>query len=427
MRAFLTPEWLCLLIFALCYALFAAFPSRRAWTACLGASLLPAFGILSWQSALFEKIGWNVIALFLGTLILAELFLKSRVPAVLAEKLIARAPSPRMSMLALCALAGGLSICVENVAVVVLVAPVALSLAERLKINPTSLLIGIAISSNVQGAATMIGDPPSMILAGQLRMGFWDFFVYQGRPGIFFAIQAGALASLAVLFFAFRKNRGRRVETVQEKARSWIPAGLLGILILGLSFSSLIDRSFRWFAGTYTLFLAGCGLAWFRCKTRRRVRSLLRALDWHTVFFLIGVFVLVGGLTEAGWLDRLTAWMASLSSGSAMTAFLVIVGFSVLVSGFVDNVPFLLVMIPVAEQLAGHLGMSVPFLMFGLLIGACLGGNVTPLGASANVVTLGILRRRGIKLSFREFMKISVPFTLAALACGCLFVWIFYA
>lgn len=441
MRTFLTPEWISAAVFTLCYVLFVALPSKRAWTACLGAALLPAFGILSWHSALCEKIGWNVIALFLGTLILAELFLKSKVPAVFAEWLVARASSPRAAMLALCALAGGISICVENVAVVLLVAPVALSLAKRLKTNPAPLLIGIAVSSNLQGTATMIGDPPSMILAGELRMGFWDFFAYQGRPGIFFAVQAGAVASLAVLFFVFRKHRGKCADLVRNRILSPVPAALLGLLVLGLSFSSVIDREFRWFAGSYTLLLAACATAWLyfskkktsaaagpdTAKARRaRVKRLLRALDWNTAFFLIGVFVLVGGITEAGWLDRTAAWMAALSSGSPAAAFLVLVGFSVLVSGFVDNVPYLLVMIPVADRLAAHLGASVPFLMFGLLIGACLGGNITPIGASANVVTLGILRRRGINVSFRDFMKISVPFTLAALLAGCLFVWAFY-
>ena len=267
-------------------------------------------------------------------------------PAVFAEWLVDRSKSTRVAMLALCALSGGLSMCVENVAVVLLVAPVALSLAEKLKISPVRLLIGIAISSNLQGTATMIGDPPSMILAGHMRMGFWDFFAYQGKPGIFFAVQIGAAASLAVLAVVYRRYRSKPSHIPQETARSWVPAALLGLLILGLSFTTAFDPAFAWFAGVYTLVLSAVALVWYRLLARwGSTRQLFASLDWDTTFFLIGVFVLVGGLSDSGWMDRLSGLMASLVSGSAVLAFALIVVFSVALSGFVDNVPFLLVKI----------------------------------------------------------------------------------
>jgi Na+/H+ antiporter NhaD/arsenite permease-like protein len=123
-------------------------------------------------------------------------------------------------------------------------------------------------------------------------------------------------------------------------------------------------------------------------------------------------------------MDRLAAWLAGSVGDHLGLAFVMIVAFTVVVSGFVDNVPFLLMMIPVTQQVAAQIGAPVPLLLFGLLIGACLGGNITPIGASANVVTLGILRRRGCTVTFREFFKIGVPFTLAAVLCACLFVWL---
>lgn len=420
----MTKEWISLAVFVLCYVLFVFLPGKRSWVACAGGALLIATGVLTWQEALFSKISWNVMGLFFGTLILAEIFMMSRVPAVMAEWLVDKAKSTRGAMLILCALAGIISMFVENVAVVLLLAPVALSLADKLKISPVPLLIGIAVSSNLQGTATMIGDPPSMILAGYMRMGFWDFFAYKGRLGIFFAVQIGAIASLLVLAWLFRHHRTKSVLLAQEKARSWVPASLLGLLVFGLSFATLFDPEFKWFAGTYTLLLGAIALVWFRGFARwGSLRKLGKTLDWDTTFFLIGIFVLVGGLSDSGWMDKLASGMVGWVGSNAALAFTVIVLFSVLVSGFVDNVPFLLVMIPVAQKVADQIGAPVSLLMFGLLIGACLGGNLTPIGASANVVTLGILKKRGYAVGFKEFMRIGIPFTVAAVLSACAFVW----
>ncbi len=423
----MTPAWISLAVFVVCYALFVLVPRRRSLTACAGGALLVATGVLGWREALLVKVSWNVMGLFFGTLILAELFLMSRVPAVMAEWLVDRARSTRTAMLSLCALAGVISMFVENVAVVLLVAPVALSLSEKLKISPVPLLIGIAVSSNLQGTATMIGDPPSMILAGYMRMGFWDFFAYQGRPGIFFAVQVGAVASLGVLAWIFRGHSGKASHVMQEQALSWVPARMLGLLVVGLSFATVFDPEFAWFAGVYTLALSVVALVWYRLVAQwGGARALLRTLDWDTTFFLIGVFVLVGGISDSGWMDRLSAFLASSVGGNLVLAFAMIVVFSVIVSGFVDNVPFLLVMIPVVQKVADQIGAPVPLLMFGLLIGACLGGNLTPIGASANVVTLGILKKRGYTVTFREFMGIGIPFTVAAVLSACAFVWLIW-
>lgn len=421
-------DWLSLLVFTTCYVLFVVFPARRSWVACGGAVLLVLLGVISWPDALGRMINWNVMGLFWGTLILAELFMLSRVPAVLAEWLVDRTATARAAMLVLCALSGAISMFVENVAVVLLVAPVALSLCEKLKLNPTPLLIGIAVSSNLQGTATMIGDPPSMILAGYLRLNFFDFIWYQGRPSIFFAVEVGAVVSLLVLAYVFRRHREAIRLVAVEHARSWLPTGLLVALILGLSVATVFDPAFAWFAGVYTLALAGVGLGWLTWRARwERPGRLLATLDWDTTFFLIGVFVIVGALSESGWLDRLATWLAGAAGASILVAFLIIVGFSVILSGFVDNVPFLLAMIPVAQKVADQLHAPMPLLMFGLLIGACLGGNLTPIGASANVVTLGLLKKRGHHAGFGQFMGIGIPFTIAAVTAACLLVWLVWA
>lgn len=477
---------LSLVVFVTAYALFAFFPTRRSIVAMAGAAVLVLSGSLvppadtsgtgdhsprgtavaaaagsgaavprssqpadfapdrpmgygervrtSFGEAATRFVSWNVMGLFFGTLVLAELFLLSRAPAVIAEAMVARLSSARLAMLALCGLAGVISMFVENVAVVLLLAPIALSLSEKLKTSPVPLLIGVAISSNLQGTATMIGDPPSMILAGYMKMGFFDFLVYHGRPGIFFAIQAGALASAAILAWCFRKNRNAIHIADVESARSWVPAWFLVALVVGLSLSSWIDADFTWYAGTLTMALAAIALAWHACAARWvSSRKLVLCLDWDTTFFLIGVFVVVGGLSESGWLERLADGIAGRMGGHLGATFALVVVLSVVISGFVDNVPFLLAMIPVVQSVASktggaeHSATTLPLLLFGMLVGACLGGNVTPIGASANVVTLGLLRRRGHVVGFRDFMAMSVPFTIVAVLASTLFIWIVWA
>ncbi|MEI6149944.1 MAG: SLC13 family permease, partial [bacterium] len=311
-----------IVIFVLCYVLFVALPKWRSLAACGGGLALVLTGSLPWHAALTQTIQWNVIALFFGTLILAELFLMSRMPAVIAERLVDRTHTMRGAMLVVCALSGFISMFVENVAVVLLVAPIALSLADKLKVSPVRLLILIAMASNLQGTATLIGDPPSMILAGYLKLTFNDFFVYHGKPGIFFAVQIGGLAALAVSAFLLRAHR-ERIETVRiEKVRSWTPTGLLLILIIGLSLTSVFDPDFKWLAGTLTMILAIAGLLWFKLSARwGSTGHLIRTLDWDTTFFLIGVFVVVGGLSESGWLDKLAGVISGLVGGNLLLSF----------------------------------------------------------------------------------------------------------
>ncbi|MCX7885968.1 MAG: SLC13 family permease [Verrucomicrobiae bacterium] len=157
------------------------------------------------------------------------------------------------------------------------------------------------------------------------------------------------------------------------------------------------------------------------------LRDLIRTLDYDTTFFLMGVFVLVGALSDSGWLGKVADGLAAVTGNSLLRAYVLIIGVSVLISGFVDNVPFLLAMIPVAQAVADRLGAPGPLLIFGLLVGSCLGGNITPIGASANVVTVGLLRKQGHLVSFREFMSVGVPFTIAAVSGAGVFLWLVWA
>jgi Na+/H+ antiporter NhaD/arsenite permease-like protein len=171
-------------VFITAYVGFIFFTKRRTLIAISGALLLMLLGAISWQAA-FSAINWNIMGIFVGMLIVADIFMDSRVPARFAEIIVDKAPNTAWAILFLCMLTGFISAFVENVATVLIVAPVALSLAKKLKFNPVNMMIAIAISSNLQGTATLIGDPPSMLLGGFAKMSFDDFFFYQGRPSIF--------------------------------------------------------------------------------------------------------------------------------------------------------------------------------------------------------------------------------------------------
>lgn len=411
-----------LIIFIVTYCSLAFIPSRRMHSAVIGALLLVILGVVGPVEA-FSLINWNVMGIFWGTLVMAELFMASNTPAYLAELVVERTRSGVWAVIAICALTSFISAFVENVATVLIVAPVALAITDRLKISPVPMIIGLAISSNLQGAATLIGDPPSMILAGYTRMNFNDFFFYQGRPSIFFAIQLGAITSLGTLYFVFRNMRQEiHIERTQKVQMLTPPLMLVGMIVL-LALSSFVDPTFGHLAGIICMVFGIAGFIWYAAAQRGNPVKLFTSLDWQTTFFLMGVFVVVGTLTRVGWIDDITILFGKMAGQNVFFAYSLIVWISVIFSAFICNIPYLFAMLPVAQSLAVNLGVPEPLFMFGLLIGSCLGGNITPIGASANIVGVGILSRRGHHVSLRQFARIGLPFTIVATATSYLFVW----
>ena len=414
-----------LVVFILVYALFVLLPNKRTVVALCGAGLLMLLGVISPGDAALA-INWNVMGIFVGTLVVADIFMESRVPAYLAEVIVDKAKNTAWAILFLCILTGFISAFVENVATVLIVAPIAMSLAKKLRINPTKMMIAIAVSSNLQGTATLIGDPPSMLLGGFAKMNFMDFFFYHARPSIFFAVEIGAITSFFVLYFIFGTHRQKTALVSIEKVKSWVPTIGLVLLIVLLAGSSFFDTGFSYMAGVLCM-IFGIGLiVWNKLTNGSSVIKGIKSLDWDTTFFLIGVFILVGSITLTGWIDTISAYLSNLVGKDIFLGYTLIVFISVFVSAFVDNVPFLAAMLPVAISMSQRLGVNPSLFLFGLLIGASLGGNITPIGASANIVACGMLRKEGYTVRFGEFVKIGLPFTLAAVTPAYLFVWLIW-
>ncbi|HNV23366.1 MAG TPA: SLC13 family permease, partial [Candidatus Omnitrophota bacterium] len=271
--------------------------------------------------------------------------------------------------------------------------------------------------------ATLIGDPPSMLLAGFAKMNFTDFFFYHGKPSIFFAVQIGTVVSFFILYAVFRSHR-QKVELIEvEKVKSWIPTTILISLIILLAVSSFFDTGFSYAAGIICMFMGIISLLWERFVLKSSVKGILKSLDWETAFFLIGIFLLVGSLTANGWIEVIAKQLSLLIGQNILLGYLLIVLISVFVSAFVDNVPFLATMLPVVVSMSDKMQISPTLFLFGLLIGASVGGNITPIGASANIVACSLLKKEGYQVSFKEFVKIGLPFTLAAVSAATVFVW----
>jgi Na+/H+ antiporter NhaD/arsenite permease-like protein len=261
-----------------------------------------------------------------------------------------------------------------------------------------------------------------MILAMQSGMNFNDFFWFKTKPGIFFAVQLGAIAAFFVLWLIFKKynQAPKKIEIIKPK--TWIPALLMSLMVASLVISSFITNKPQYTIAFICLAWAVIGLIWHDLKHRESI-SLVKNLDWQTFFFLIGIFMLVGSLTYSGVIDDIARYISGIAGKNTFFAYMLIVWLSVFISAFVDNIPYTIAMIPVAKIVAGNLGVSAYPFLFGLLIGTCLGGNITPIGASCNVVTIGILRKEGYKVKFGEFVKMGLPFTIVAVTLASLFVW----
>ncbi|PJC48150.1 MAG: hypothetical protein CO035_05035, partial [Candidatus Omnitrophica bacterium CG_4_9_14_0_2_um_filter_42_8] len=278
-------------------------------------------------------------------------------------------------------------------------------------------------SSNLQGTATLIGDPPSMLLGGFAKMNFMDFFFYKGRPSIFFAVELGALASFVVLYFIFRRHKEKAQIMPVEKVKSWVPAILLVSLIILLAVSSFFDTGFSYMAGMICMAFGIISMAWKKLINKIPIAYGIKSLDWETTFFLMAIFILVGSITISGWIGVISNFLSGLVGSNIFLGYTLLVFMAMLLSAFIDNVPFLAAMLPVAISMATQLNIHPSLFLFGLLIGASLGGNITPIGASANIVACGLLKKEGYEVRFKDFAKIGLPFTIAAVTAAYLFIW----
>lgn len=424
----LTIKIVAVCLFALTYVLLLIFNKRRAYIALISAALFLILGIVP-ISKIFAVIHWNVLLMLLGTMGLVALFIDSKMPARIGDAIINKTPNAKWAIVSLSLFAGIISAFIDNVATVLMVAPIALTICKRLNISPVPSVIAIAISSNLQGAATLVGDTTSILLGQQAGLNFFDFFVFNGKIGMFWIVQVSALAATLLLLFIFRKYSQKVEKIEKQEVNDYFPGILLLLMVALLIGASFIPDKYKLPITNglicVTLFIIGFIRYAVKRKDKKETIKILKEIDYFTLLLLAGLFVVIAGLTEAGIIDDIAAFLAGLSSNIFVIYTIIVFG-SVIISGFVDNIPYVAAMLPVAAGIASILGIEPYVLYFGLISGATLGGNLTPIGASANIAGLGILRKAGYEVKTREFMKISVPFTLIAVLAGYLLIWIIY-
>lgn len=444
-----------LVIFAVTYVLMMAFQKIRPYIAVGSAIVFIGLGIASAvsPSAFFSvggesfaygildalrEIDWNVIMMIAGTMGTVYLFIESKMPQLMSDVLISRMPNMKWAVFAMSLFAGVVSAFVDNVATVLMIAPVALAFCKKLNVSPVSSIICIAVSSNLQGAATLVGDTTSILLDKAANLDFSDFFVDEGKPGMFWVVEAGALASGLIILFMFRKENNKISFNNRTKVEDKFPTFLLVATVVALIAVSFIPYKDAAAPGQFYkpditngvicigFFVIGILRELIFKKNFEIVKQAFKEIDYYTIVLLTGLFVVIGGVKSAGVIDVIGSAIAKLGSGSVFIVYTIIVWMSVLLSAFIDNIPYTATMLSIVPVIAADIGIEPKLLFYGLLCGATLGGNLTPIGASANIAGIGILRKEGYEVKSTTFMKYGVPFTLAAVITGYVLLWVIW-
>lgn len=417
-----------IVLFVLMYVIMIAKSEWRTWAALAVAAIFCVLGVVP-LGEIFGAIDFNVLMMIAGTMVVVDFFIESKMPGRIAEVILGRSGNVRTVIILMSLFAGIVSAFIDNVATVLMIAPVGLAICKKLNISPVGMILSIAVSSNLQGAATLVGDTTSIMLGAYAKMDFLSFFWMNGRPGIFWAVELGAAATVLVMLILFRDQTQPVSVNTRTEVKNLFPTYMLvGIVVVLICASFIPDKP----AITNGLICCAFGIACmiqdvlYSKKTDGFKRSV-KGIDYQTVALLAGLFVVIHGLENAGIIQDVANFISKLGGGNIFLLYTVIVWISVLISAFVDNIPYVATMLPVVQGVSAAMGIQPYLLYFGLLSGATLGGNLTPVGASANITATGLLRKEGYAVSTKDFAKIGVPFTLTAVIVGYLFIWFVWA
>lgn len=417
-----------IILFVAMYVLMIAKPRYRFITALVTALIYIILGILP-VSEIIPSIDFNVLLMILGTMMIVSYFIDSKMPSLIADKILDLAPNVCWVTILMSIFAGVVSAFIDNVATLLIVAPIAIVICKKLKINPTPMVICIAVSSNLQGAATLVGDTTSIMLGAYAGMDFLDFFFMDGKPGMFWVVEAGAAATIPIMLFMFRKEKQPVESTEKTTVSDYIPSVFMLVMVASLICASFIPDKPDITNGVIccTLGLLCVLIEWIVHRDADAVEKCFRSLDYQLVLLLAGLFMVIGGIEHVGVIDDLAGLIAKAGENNLFLLYTIVVWGSVAISAFIDNIPYVATMLPVLQGVTNAMGISPYLLYFGLLSGATLGGNITPIGASCNIAAVSMLRREGHEVSFPEFMKIGVPFTLTAVVVAYILIWLIWA
>ena len=420
-------------LFLLSYIALLIFSNYKAYIGLAMAVVFLLLGFTQFNDIFSPAMNWNVFMIIAGTMIVVSEFIESGMPAWLADWMMSKVSSTKWAIILLAAFAGIVSAFVDNVATVLIVAPIALDIAKKTKMSPVPLVIAVSVFANIQGFATLVGDTTSVMLAGPQygNMNFFDFFFLDGTIGPFFIVQIGTIASLIMLWIILGKQQQSIEFKHQTKVEDYVPSFFLAAILILLIIASFIPNLPNEINGYITL---GTALVFvlYRLIIKKQSKAMvqaLKAIDFETLGLLFGLFILIIGLDNQGVIAAMGDWLESIGNGDRIMIYTIIVLASVLFSAFIDNIPYVATLLPVMMRVGLSLNLGIPpyLLLFGLLAGATLGGNLTPIGASANIAGIGFLKKVGFKVTFVDFFKIGFPITLAALTTGYMLILVLFA
>jgi len=416
------------LIFSLTYLLIISERVHKTAAALIGGVAVVAFRVLDQEEA-FAAIDLNVIFLLVGMMVIANTLGKTGAFQWLAIRTAKAARGNPLYIMLILALITALgSAFLDNVTTVVLMAPLSLFVAGVLGVSPVPFLISLIFASNIGGTATLIGDPPNILIGSAADLSFADFIVHLA-PIILIVLAV----FLAAVFLILRREMRplaeyqRRVtaldesEVLEDRRLLYLSLGVLGLVVLGFLLQGALDLEPATVAlgGATALIIVG-GI---------HPREAFLEVEWATIFFFVGLFMVVGGVEEAGLLEDIGQGMSDASGGHLWAGTMLVLWSGALLSGIVDNIPLTAAMIPVVKELGQDLGAQQSAgnpLWWALALGAGLGGNLTLVAASANVYVAGVAERAGYRISFLEFLKWGGLVTLASLVLASVYLWLRY-
>jgi Na+/H+ antiporter NhaD/arsenite permease-like protein len=417
--------WSVGILFVVVYGVIISERIHRTIIALFGATLLLVFGVLVQHEAI-SFIDFNTIGLLTGMMIIVGITRKSGIFEYMAIKAARRSEGePIRILVALSIVTAVSSALLDNVTTVLLIIPITISICKALEINPIPFFITEIMASNIGGTATLIGDPPNIMIGSATDYGFMDF-IYNLAPVVIVIF----IVTMFILKHMY-KNQIQASEENKASIREMNPGDFIkdvAILRKSLIVISLVIIGFALHQSlgleSATIALAGASL--LLILTREDPEEILHTVEWSTLFFFIGLFILVGGLEKVGIIESMAREAVALTNGNLTATTILVLWFAAIASAFIDNIPFVATFIPLIKEIGIISNMSVDPLWWALSLGACLGGNGTVVGASANVIVIGMAERQGYPISFWSYMKVAFPLMLLSIVVSTIYLMAFY-
>jgi Na+/H+ antiporter NhaD/arsenite permease-like protein len=407
--------WLSIIIFLITYAFIIADKIDRTIVVWMGAALVIALGVINQEKAI-EHIDFNTILLLIGMMVIVGITRKSGVFEYLAIKSAKMVKGEPVAVLVVLGLITAVaSALLDNVTTVLLIVPITYALTDHLEISPMPFLFTEIFASNIGGTATLIGDPPNIMIGSATGLGFMDFIMNLTLPVVFILV-----ITIVCLVFIYKKDLTADQDKIErlmalneiDYIREWLilkkSLMVLGLTILGF----MLHQSLHLESATIALF--GAGL--LMLITREEPEEVLLSVEWPTIFFFAGLFILVGSLQVNGVISLIAHKSLQITGDSVVLTGTLVLWLSALASAFVDNIPFVATMIPLLQEVGQLSHMPMESIWWSLALGACLGGNGSLIGASANVIVAGIAERKDTPIRFFEFLKIGFPLMLLSIS-----------